>query len=215
MSAITVPGKEDGKMKTARLAVLCCGVLALFVAAPAGAVTYDFEDLVYDTTYVVGNTFTTNGQLFELDQFQWGNLVWTSGGHAYVDNELLAGGSGLDLELNNINLKTSFSGPVSSLGLVFGEYGGNLNIAINGDFLNFSQLSDINGLTIGGCAIAVTNGFGNDQGTFLATGSIGTFKLGGQELWIDDIRTGDVVVPEPAGLGLLGLAMLVVRKKRT
>ena len=200
-------------MRKVRLAVLC-GVLALFAGAAAQAVTYDFEDLVYDTTYVVGNTFTTNGHLFELDQFQWGNLVWTSNGHAYVDNQLLAGGSGLDLELNNINLDTNFVGPVSSLGLVFGEYGGNLNIEINGDFLNFSQLADINGATIGGCTIAVTNGFGNDQGTFLATGSIGQFALGGQELWIDDIRTGDVVIPEPAGLGLIGLAMLAMRTRR-
>lgn len=201
-------------MRKVRLAMLCCGVLALFAAAPARAAVYDFEDLVFNTTYNVGGTFTTNGHLFDLEQFQWDGGTWTPAGHAYVDNQLLAGGSGLDLELNNINLETVFVGPVSSLGLVFGEYGGNLNIEINGDFLNFSKLADINGTTIGGCTIVVTNGFGNDQGTFLAEGSIGQFALGGQELWIDDIRTGDVVVPEPQGLGLIGLAMLAVRRKR-
>jgi len=201
-------------MRKARLAVLCCGVLALFVAAPAQAALYDFEDLVYDTTYVVGNTFTTNGRLFELDSFFWDGGTETFNGFAYVDNQLLADGSGLDLELNNINLDTLFVGPVSSLGLVFGEHGGNLHIEINNDFRNIDRLADINGLTIGGCTIAVTNGFGNDQGTFLATGSIGQFALGGQELWIDDIRTGDVIVPEPAGLGLVGLALAMLRKRR-
>jgi len=203
-------------MKKIGFVALSCAALALFAltsGVPAEATTYDFEDLLLGTTYNVGDTFTTNGHLFELDSFQWSSLNWTSSGFAQVDSNGQAGGSGQDLALNNINLDTVFSGPVSFVGLVFGEYGGNLNIEINGDFRNIEQLAAINGLTIGGCAITVTNGFGNDQGTLLAEGSIWQFALGGQELWIDDVSTGDAI-PEPAGLGLIGLAMLAMKRRR-
>jgi hypothetical protein len=82
----------------------------------------------------------------------------------------------------------------------FGEYGGNLNIAINGDFRNFNNFADINMSSIGGVAVEVTGGLGNDTGLVLLdgvinrvtltppgldTGGVTNFIIGGQELAID------------------------------
>jgi hypothetical protein len=91
-------------------------------------------------------------------------------------------------------LPEHFPKQLSSLTFRFGEYGGNLNIEINGDFRNFQNFSDLNGLTIGGANVSVTNGFGNDIGEVTISGTIDSFSIGGQELWVDDFcyQTGCV-----------------------
>ena len=147
----------------------------------------DFEDLVVGTTYTVGVSFTTSGYTVTGNPFQLGTGTWYSSGYAKVDNAGKAGGSGKEMNLNNINLNFNFGGSVKSISLRFGEYGGNLNIRINGDFKNFNNFVDINGTTIGGVNISVTNGHGNDKGELKLTGTINTFEIGGQELWLDDI----------------------------
>ena len=180
-------------------------------AAPA---LLDFEDLALGSTYFTGDTFVTSGSTVKASDFQWSNGIWTSGGFSSVDNGGLAGGSGQDLALNNINLNFIFNGPVDRIELLFGEYGGNLNIDINGTFVNFANFSDINGTIIDGAFVDVINGFGNDMGSLAITGSINSFAIGGQELWIDNV---EFFVPVPAavwlfGSGLIGLIGFAKRK---
>ena len=156
-------------------------------ATPPPFVCIDFEGPALDTVFHVGDTFPESGTPITLEQFQWSNSVWTPDGFAKIVNGGLAGGSGKEILVNNVNLRFAFDGPRPGLKIRFGEYGGNLNIDINGEFRNFENFADIDGATIGGVNVAVVNGLGNDMGGIVLTGVINSFAIGGQELWLDDI----------------------------
>jgi hypothetical protein len=152
----------------------------------------DFEDLILGATYNVGNSFTTSGTLISVKKFQWSNGVWTDTGHTTVENGGRAGGSGNEMNVNNVNLDFDIGPPVTGLSLLFGEYGGNINIEINGDFRNVLNFSDINGLTIGGVKVTVIDLGGGKGRLNLTDGIINQFAIGGQELWIDDVQYGRI-----------------------
>ncbi len=152
----------------------------------------EFEDLTLGTQYHVGDVFNDSGVLIAVQKFQWGDLVWCDGscGYAEVANNLSwcwPGGSGQHMVVNNVNLRFAYDGPWEGLSLLFGEYGGNLNIDINGDFRNFDDFHDIDGIEIGGVDVSAVNGFGNDNGSLTLSGTINSFAIGGQELCIDDV----------------------------
>ncbi len=147
-----------------------------------------FGDLPFGTTYHVGDTFHPSGHMVTGNDFQYSTGGWTSDGYAKVGNAGEAGGSGLEMFVSNINLDFNFGSDVKDLSFRFGEYGGNLNIKINGYFKNFANFADINGTTFGSVSVSVTNGLGNDKGEVKLTGGIITsFSVGGQELFIDDV----------------------------
>ena len=108
------------------------------------------------------------------------------GGFARVSGGGQSGGGGPDLELNNINLNFAFPEPTDGFVLPFGEYGGNVNLRINGALRNVSDLSALNGTFVGGVLVNVVN-FGNDQGVLRTEGTIDSFAIGGQELWIGEL----------------------------
>ena len=145
----------------------------------------DFECLTYDTYYYVTDTFTCSGATMTVKQFEYTGGPWTSDGHAWVDNVQKAGGSGLDINCNNVNINFDFGSPLNGLSLLYGEYGGNLNIDINGDFRNFEDFNSIPS-PIGGVNVAVTD-LGDGLGKLTLTGVINSFDIGGQELWLDDV----------------------------
>jgi hypothetical protein len=149
----------------------------------------DFDDLALGTTYFVGQTFTTNGIPVIVRPFQWSNGVWTNTGDATVVALGQAGGAWKEIAVNNVNLEFGIDVPLTGLSLRFGEYGGNLNIQINGDFRNFEDFTEIDGLTIGGVQVSVVNGSGDGTGILRLTGQIQQFYVGGQEFFIDDLQT--------------------------
>lgn len=146
-----------------------------------------FEDQSLGTRYKVGDTFTDSGVKIYVRPFEWSSGQLTYDGFAKVVKGGLAGGSGQEMAVNNVNFSFDFGGPCRGLFLLFGEYGGNLNIDINLDFRNFQNFADINGATIGGVNVSIINGFGNDQGTLTLSGPIESFTIGGQELWVDEV----------------------------
>lgn len=137
----------------------------------------------------VGGTFVEGIVTMEVQQFQWGNGLWTALGFAEVETGTLAGGSGQELEVNNVNVDFDFGGPVNAVTLNFGAYGGNLNLRLNGAHQNFQNFPAINGASIGGVNVTVTSAAvpGGMQGTLELQGTIKSFAIGGQELWIDDV----------------------------
>ncbi len=151
-----------------------------------------FEDLTVGTTYTYGDIFSSAGVPISLRMFTWGNGQQTTGNYAEVANQLMAGGSGNDLQANNVNLDFAFGQTVNGLNLAFGEYGGNLNLEVNGDFRNFADFSDIHGQSIGGVNASVV-GLGNDKGKLTLDGTINSFVIGGQELWIDNVCPDSVI----------------------
>lgn len=147
----------------------------------------DYESLPLSATFNVGDTFLDSGATMEVLPFEWSNGTVFSGGQALIQAGGLAGGSGKELNTNNVNVAFHFAGPLQGLSLLFGEYGGNLNVEVNGDFVNFDNFADIDGATIGGAAVSAVNGLGNDKGRLRLDGIVNTFTVGGQELWIDDV----------------------------
>ena len=148
----------------------------------------DFESLSFGTRYVFQDTFTDSGAMITVEAFQWDNGTWTNGNYAQVDNRMKAGVSGLDVQTNNVNLRFDFGAlGVNGLSMAFGEYGGNLNLQVNGEFRNFENFAPLNGDTVGGAAVVVQGGTGNDTGSVNLAGKVQSFAVGGQELWVDDI----------------------------
>ena len=123
-----------------RMFVLAMGP-ALAMGASVRAETLDFEDLVVGTEYTHDDIFVTNGVDIVVATFFFSNGTPFDGGFSEVDNFGNAGGSGNELEINNVNLDFHFGAELTNLSLRFGEYGGNLNISINSDFLNFQKTS--------------------------------------------------------------------------
>jgi hypothetical protein len=157
----------------------------------------DFENLTPGTNYVVGDSFIADNTGLQAkitgEPFTWSDGRVTSRGFAQVDPGSLAGASGQDIQTNNILLNFDFGGAVPGATINFGEYGGNLNLEINGDFRNFNNFQDVNGAVIGGTSVTVpAGGLGNDTGLLRVDGPINSIKVGGQELWIDH-----VCVPKP------------------
>ena len=88
----------------------------------------DFNGLTAGTTYNVGDTITLNEVDIVVLPFQWSNLTTFTGGTLMVTNAQAAGGSGMDLNLNNVCLGFDFKGKIRKVTLKFGEYGGNTNV---------------------------------------------------------------------------------------
>ena len=152
----------------------------------------DFEDMPAAGVYGVGATFTADNTglqaQFTGEPFTWSGGGVTAAGHSSVDHSNHAGHVGQDMMVNNILVDIDFGATVDGVVMNFGEFGGNLNLEINGDFRNFNNFQDVNGLNIGGVNVNVVGGgFGNDVGRLALSGSINSLKVGGQELWIDHV----------------------------
>ena len=159
---------------------------AIGPTGPGGANLLDFEDLKLNTTYVVGNTFTTSGVPVSVAEFFFSNGTPTDEGHAMVDGQGAAGGDGHELTVNNVNLVFPFGEQTASeLSVLFGESGGNVNLAVNGDFRNVADFADLDGQTIGGVKVSVS---GSERGVLEFDGQISELRIGGQELFIDNVK---------------------------
>jgi hypothetical protein len=149
----------------------------------------DFEDLTLGQAYNVSDVFTTGGVGVLVKGFEWTGGTWFYGGTANVVDLGMAGGSGNEINTNNANVEFMFNCPPSVLSLLFGEYGGNCNIEINGSFLNFENMIQLDGMVIGGVKVLVpVGGSGGDAGQLLLIGNIGQFAIGGQEFYLDDVK---------------------------
>ena len=151
--------------------------------------------IVYFLNPVYTNTWQPPNGDFWGAKFVWGNGNSTDTGYARIDNKGRAGGSGHDVMVNNINLcfGANFGQTLKHIKFRFGEYGGNLNLMINRQFVNFGNFNDIHGQIIGGVKVNVlSGGTGSDSGEVEFSGRINDQRwwwhlaIGGQELWIDD-----------------------------
>lgn len=174
--------------------------LAAAILATAGAAVSAhaqaprWEDKPLGATWSSGSNTFSNGVKVNFLCFQFTPPAGgTCGGIAEVKPEITGCNNGHRLELNNINAQLDFAGSIGSqtnVYLRFGEYGGNINLAVNGDLRNFADFIDIDGATVGGCVIDVlSGGFGNDCGTVAVLGMVHQLTIGGQEFWIDASQT--------------------------
>ncbi|MFM7051863.1 MAG: hypothetical protein ACKOYN_06995 [Planctomycetota bacterium] len=159
-------------------------------AVSAHAQAPQWEDKPLGANWTSGSSTFSNSVKVNFLCFQYAPPAGgTCGGIAEVKPEITGCNSGHRIELNNINAQLDFAGsigPQSNVYLRFGEYGGNINLAVNGDFRNFGNFIDIDGAVVGGCTVRVlSGGFGNDCGVLAVMGIVNQLTIGGQELWAD------------------------------
>lgn len=152
----------------------------------------NYESFPLGASYPVGTSMTFGDIQGELVGFQWSDGTWFSGGLADIENFGMAMGSGQEVNLNNINQRFIFNGdhPTSAT-LKYADWGGNVNLGINGILNNVADMSDLNGMTVAGVLIVVsrTETFGGHHGIVSLVGvtsDIERFAFGGQEFWVDD-----------------------------
>ncbi|MCA9729008.1 MAG: hypothetical protein KC729_15050 [Candidatus Eisenbacteria bacterium] len=153
-----------------------------------------YEDQTLGTQYFVSDVFTSGSATHTMRRFSPPGAdcsVLTAGGVATIGNGDASCQASKEIQLNNIMDDIDFGEQITWLALAYGEYGGNVNLRINGECRNSDNLSDFNGDLIGGVYVwAVDYGTpGQSCGTLYAVGNITEFAIGGQEFFIDNIRT--------------------------
>jgi hypothetical protein len=151
----------------------------------------DFESLDVGAEFPTGTSFSDGGVTMTTKPFVWSNGESTSDGFAKVDSNGLAGGSGKDLQVNNTTVAFDWGAVVTDVSCRFGEYGGNLNLEINGELWNFQDFSALPGSRLGYVDVSAEVSSGNgERGNLTLAGQVTSFSVGGQELWIDDVCAG-------------------------
>lgn len=117
------------------------------------------------------------------------------------------------VSFDDLTLDTQYSvgNATTSLTVLYGDFGGNLNIIVNDLLVNVSDWSAIHNTTIAGVDATVET-FDSTHGRITLVGNITTFGIGGQEFWIDDINFKPV--PAPGALMLLAPAVALGARRR-
>lgn len=184
-SLISTPNRSGIKTVCTSLALLLGGCACIPPENFSGCV--DFESVPLGVRYHFQESFTDSGALMTVEAFQWDNDNWTTDNYV----EAVDSGSatlGKYIRFNNMNLRIDMGAAATGgLTFFFRETGGNINMTVNGEFRNFRNFVDISGQTIGGTAVVVQNGLGNDAGAVALTGAVVSFSVGGQEFWVDNV----------------------------
>jgi hypothetical protein len=159
--------------------------LALDDVCPEGhCVT--MESLMDSQRFFVGDLFYDSGVQMRAAPFVRLDGTIISNGYVQVDTRGLAGGWGLDLELNNVLVAFAFSRPLRGLAFQYGQYGGTLNLNVNGQFVRVVDWDDLHGLQVGGVQVSVVPMAGQ-RGSVYLLGEVRHLAIGGQQLWIDNV----------------------------
>lgn len=179
--------------RPSRAAIRSLAILSI-AAVPTLAIAGPpfFNEIPSGTTYAPTHSASSNGVDLRFECFEWSNGATTCDGVATVEwASPECGSAGHRIELDNINLAMDFRNSVGTqngVAFAFGDHGGNINLVVNGDFINFENMLDVDGMTLGGCVIRVlAGGTGNDCGTFRIEGEIDEMMIGGQEFWLDGL----------------------------
>jgi hypothetical protein len=168
-------------------------LLTAGAAVSAHAQAPEWEDKPIGATWTPGMSTLSTGVKVNFKCFQWAPPAGvTCGGYAEVAGPTPGCNVNHKLILNNCNAELDFGGsigPQTDVYVSFGEYGGNINISVNGDFRNIGNMIAVDGMMIGGCLVRVLGGgYGNDCGKLAVLGTVNQLMLGGQEFFIDSLE---------------------------
>ncbi len=149
----------------------------------------DFEALVLGSPFTFGNFCFEDGTKMTASQFKWLNGIDTFAGHFKADNNGKAGFAGQDLLINNARAHFDFPFTPEKVVIFYGEYGGNVNLMVNGVLRNVEDFLPLDGTTTAGVDIYVTETAvpGGVQGVILLEGTINALEIGGQEFFVDHV----------------------------
>ena len=152
----------------------------------------DFDELTVGTKYSVGDTFSNDGLDFAVRNIVQPDGTVGPSNYIEVVNSNNAGGAPKELNINNANLEVVLAAPVAGITLKAGEYGGYVNLMVNGDLRKAQDLTAFDGLIIGGALVEVANPSADLYRVRVSDG-VSSFAIGGQEFFVDDV----CVHPEP------------------
>ena len=187
--------------------VLAAIVASLMITDGARGELIDFEDLVLGTRYFDGETFVSAGVSMTLSAMS---------GHIDVQDVGQAGGTGNELEFfgggdGGVSLAFDFGIDVDEVSLLFGAYGGALNLLINGDSVILGSFADLPPM-LGGVDITMTGGqFG--LGTLSFDGVISSLAIGGQEFVLDNVSYQRIPAPGMLSIVGIGVAGAIMRRR--
>lgn len=178
-------------------ATIAAATLLVAGSAAAASYFYSFSNMSAGTSFSFGDSLTPAGSTVEFKKFQWWNGTWFAGGGATVVFSNNAGGLANELNLDNINMRVIPDTPAISAGYKYADFGGNVNLGVNGDLRNVAQLIVLDGDVVGGCDVSVTETpiVGGVRGTVDITcdapNEIDMFGVGGQEFFVDGVHFAD------------------------
>jgi len=202
---------------TRKTVALLLAAVCLAAAAPAAAaiVTFDGEPLGAQYGAPAGHApgdfmFTEDGVDLYVDEFFSGGAPFFN--FARIDPATAVFGSVQTLNVNNVGVIADFGAP-GDVTFLFLDLGGSVNIQVNGfgtvieapDFPSLGTFGVAPGVTMSTTWTGVSGGI---RGQVTLTGPVETVRIGGQELWIDDLRQGDPTVgpcPYPVEYEILPL----------
>lgn len=182
---------------------LVFATLLAVLAAPAvqaQPACIDFETLALGTTYgaPVGQSsgdlaFVAGGIPVRVDNFHLITGPQTFN-RAYIDNAPFPFSSGQSIRSNNINLQFDFSKlpfRASRVKLTFLDLGGYENLSVNGSLVHIGELTAAPAV-LGGATVSVSSSplpppLGGKTGTLVLKGTVKSLRIGGQEVWIDQV----------------------------
>ena len=168
-----------------------------FVAPPGSQPCVNFDDLRVGTSYALGDSFVSGLVPIDVVTFFFSNGQASASGSATVSNSTQAGGSGLEMFVSNVSLEFDFGGPVDGVTALFADQGGNTNLRVNGELANVSDLSMLDGISLGGVLVSVKMNTA-EQGELMLRGPVADFAIGGQEFSLDEVCPGRrIPLPQP------------------
>lgn len=152
-----------------------------------------FDDQVAGVNYSPGDSFVSGAARHRFRPYYQPAATCQNFFNAGIATTLAtqaACGDGLELRLLSINDEIDFGQNLDWLALSYGEVFGAVNLVVNGDCANLTNLDDINGTQLGGCSVWATpyDLLTPACGTLYVVGPIHQFGIGGQQFYIDNVR---------------------------
>lgn len=162
------------------LALLMAGCNCRYISSSR---CLNFENREIGQRLEVGTVFTDNRVSLEVESLVGSG---SSSGSVQIVSGNRAGGKGSELAFEDAVVDFMLPYPVNSVTLKFRGGDGNKALQINGNRQAVGSLSELDQQTIEGVKISVSGG-SSTVGVFRLTGRITDFRIGGEELYVDDV----------------------------
>jgi len=148
----------------------------------------DFELEPLDRSFTNGQSFVEDGLTLRVGSFTFGNGTTTTSGSVNIKGNNRARHIRHEANLSNATLNWRYN-CVQQVTFNYAEFGGSVNLIIDGQLANANNMIDLHGTTLGGAAISVSAVAvpGGVAGRVTLTGIMQRLGVGGQEFWIDHV----------------------------